>query len=471
MLNAKSVRASFAFGLLSVSGLAMAQPVAATLVIAEGQALPGTAGLVCSAVNSPFTDGNGKVGFTGNSSGGNFVWYDTGVVWLNTNATGNVLTGAEGTMGVSNSGGYIYSPAVDGNDAVWTQAGKLLADGDAIPGTGLFSVFNSRPTMSPDGTVYWVGGTTATQGGPTTNRSFFRVANPAAPVFELLISGGLTYGGLAITTSASNFSYDVSDNNAHRIHVLTATGPTATDLFVYFSTGDLVLAREGSPVPGGASGENYFAFRIPSTNNDGDTLIVADTNSATTTADEVILFNNVIIAREADIIDGVEFAGTVAGSSLSNRDEIAVVSSGATGRGPSTLYVGPAAAFRTQARALLSVGQSIDTNNDGACDAVVTGFNASNTIGPGVDLAENGVVYVNVDLTPCAGGTAVDGIIRLRYRCDADFNGDGSPDFFDYLDFVAAFDAQSPSADFNGDNSVDFFDYLDFVAAFDAGCD
>ena len=53
--------------------------------------------------------------------------------------------------------------------------------------------------------------------------------------------------------------------------------------------------------------------------------------------------------------------------------------------------------------------------------------------------------------------------------CEADFNGDQQVDFFDYLDFVAAFDAEDPSADFNGDNQVDFFDYLDFAAAFD-GC-
>jgi hypothetical protein len=52
--------------------------------------------------------------------------------------------------------------------------------------------------------------------------------------------------------------------------------------------------------------------------------------------------------------------------------------------------------------------------------------------------------------------------------CDADFNGDNQVDFFDYLDFVAAFDAEDSSADFNGDNQVDFFDYLDFASSFDA---
>lgn len=54
--------------------------------------------------------------------------------------------------------------------------------------------------------------------------------------------------------------------------------------------------------------------------------------------------------------------------------------------------------------------------------------------------------------------------------CAADFNGDGSLDFFDYLDFVQAYNDEDPSADFNRDGSIDFFDYLDFVLAYDAGC-
>ncbi len=55
-------------------------------------------------------------------------------------------------------------------------------------------------------------------------------------------------------------------------------------------------------------------------------------------------------------------------------------------------------------------------------------------------------------------------------RCPADFNQDGVVDFFDYLDFVDAFSAESMSADFNHDGVIDFFDYLDFVDAFSAGC-
>jgi len=55
-------------------------------------------------------------------------------------------------------------------------------------------------------------------------------------------------------------------------------------------------------------------------------------------------------------------------------------------------------------------------------------------------------------------------------RCSADFNQDGTVDFFDYLDFVAAFAANDPTSDFNTNAVIDFFDYLDFVAAFSSGC-
>jgi hypothetical protein len=63
------------------------------------------------------------------------------------------------------------------------------------------------------------------------------------------------------------------------------------------------------------------------------------------------------------------------------------------------------------------------------------------------------------------------GAIEFQPLCRADFNGDQTVDFFDYLDFVAAFDSETPRADYNEDGGVDFFDYLDFVADFDAGCE
>jgi hypothetical protein len=72
-----------------------------------------------------------------------------------------------------------------------------------------------------------------------------------------------------------------------------------------------------------------------------------------------------------------------------------------------------------------------------------------------------------------AGALALNGI-RIpsngSVACPADFNADTTVDFFDYLDFVAAFSSNDPGADFNADTTIDFFDYLDFVAAFSSPC-
>lgn len=72
--------------------------------------------------------------------------------------------------------------------------------------------------------------------------------------------------------------------------------------------------------------------------------------------------------------------------------------------------------------------------------------------------------------TRVQGPIAADRMIEITAPCAADFNGDGGADFFDYLDFVAAFATEDLASDVNGDFQVDFFDYLDFVAWFDRGC-
>jgi uncharacterized membrane protein len=89
------------------------------------------------------------------------------------------------------------------------------------------------------------------------------------------------------------------------------------------------------------------------------------------------------------------------------------------------------------------------------------------------------VGFMSDDGTAMAGSGTFNGQARTwlirnfdpsRLICAADFNLDRTLDLFDYLDFVSAFAANSPSADFNADTVIDFFDYLDFVSAFAAGC-
>lgn len=61
-------------------------------------------------------------------------------------------------------------------------------------------------------------------------------------------------------------------------------------------------------------------------------------------------------------------------------------------------------------------------------------------------------------------------IINTRPDCVADFNHDGSLNFFDVSAFLSAFSAQHPDADLNNDGQYNFFDISAFLSAFAQGC-
>jgi Ca2+-binding EF-hand superfamily protein len=48
----------------------------------------------------------------------------------------------------------------------------------------------------------------------------------------------------------------------------------------------------------------------------------------------------------------------------------------------------------------------------------------------------------------------------------ADFNGNGTVDFPDFLDFVGAFGSDQSKYDFDGSGTVDFPDFLKFASVF-----
>jgi hypothetical protein len=86
------------------------------------------------------------------------------------------------------------------------------------------------------------------------------------------------------------------------------------------------------------------------------------------------------------------------------------------------------------------------------------------------EVPENPAGYV-VRFSAAASSMSLDRVaLDAIARCVADFNADGFVDFFDYDDFVTAFEGGAGTADFNRDGFVDFFDYDDFVGAFEAGC-
>jgi hypothetical protein len=96
-------------------------------------------------------------------------------------------------------------------------------------------------------------------------------------------------------------------------------------------------------------------------------------------------------------------------------------------------------------------------NSAGLPDVTIGALGLAEVLSPGSVLR-----VLTGDYAPCA-------------LCPADFNADGTVDFFDYDDFVTCFEGGAcppggGGGDFNRDGSIDFFDYDDFVIAFNTPC-
>ncbi|MDF1810391.1 MAG: metallophosphoesterase family protein [Phycisphaerales bacterium] len=61
-------------------------------------------------------------------------------------------------------------------------------------------------------------------------------------------------------------------------------------------------------------------------------------------------------------------------------------------------------------------------------------------------------------------------IIKGSTLCNADFNGDGTLNFFDISEFLKEFTANEPNADINSDGLWNFFDVSQFLKSYRAGC-
>ncbi|MCH9649312.1 MAG: lamin tail domain-containing protein [Deltaproteobacteria bacterium] len=398
-------------------------PTPVTVIVQEGDTPTGGGGNAVTSLNAPFSNGDGEVGFTGNVDNGGsndaFVWFDTSIAWLNSSAVGVTLSGAEGTMGVGNNGEFIYSPSVDGSDSVWTHNGLLLSEDTQAPGfpAGTNSTFHSRPTMLPGGQSYWISGFNETGGTGTEGRILYTSSDSTPGTIAVVLRSDDMIGGLAIDRpSGLDFDYHLSDDASHHIQVLLMdTGSTTDDGHVYVD--GAFVARETDP---SGDGDNWDNFDTLSINNAGNYLFSGDTDGATS-SDEFIAYNGAIALREGDTVGGVTLtsAASVRAVSLNNLQQ-ALHLWGVSGGTEILFFASDASDLSGTSTPLLSTGDMVDVDGNGTADATVTDFNASSGIGPGLSLAEDGRILVEVDLDFGAGD--VEAIISLGPPADLVIN-------------------------------------------------
>ncbi len=92
--------------------------------------------------------------------------------------------------------------------------------------------------------------------------------------------------------------------------------------------------------------------------------------------------------------------------------------------------------------------------------------------GIGIDLATVGLSEARlVRITASDGqGPEIDAVSVVRSLCEADVDGNGSLDIFDFLEFQNRFVSGDARADFDESGAIDLFDFLAFQDAFAAGC-
>jgi hypothetical protein len=348
----------------------------------------------------------------GNEPGNEFVSNTINAVHLLNNGTIGSCDTQIGNVAFTMRPGLFY------NQALYHQAGGIdtvTSFGGSGDSTFAFStgLTADRFITTPDGAHAMFVGTIA--GSPS--RSVLVLDN------QIIIQNGQPPApGVANVGTVTNF--DLLSNGDWY-----AWGGYAAQGGFWAVKNGVLIARTGDPITAESSEHWGSTIYMATGNRTGDYVVAGSTDAPSATNEVIALNNSAVLAREGDMID------------LDNNgqdDDNAFI-----GRGSNSLSAYQNAMF--------------GVSDDGSCYFFANIHDAA-----GADLG-----------SPSFFGNP-NAFLRITFRgtvCEADFNGDAVLDFFDYLDFASAFDAEDISADFNGDQIVDFFDYLDFVAAFDAGCE
>jgi hypothetical protein len=274
-------------GTIALALPALAQPP--TLLLLEGDPLPGAPGRVIQSINNSAVNHDNGFAFGLNSSDGvttlSHFWGGHG------NGLDGAILRTEGTFGqyeqtsfetfygITNLLDIAYSPIANnldtgstGLDGVWLNDDPIAVEEEPYPHmAGWYWRFGSRPAATADGVIYWVGGITDTQGGSTDNYGLFYSA-AATP----LLLGGQNVTGLPeplSTVSTISFDYRFSALGTYYLGEVQVEASTAINNAMVIGmpqtgTAEVLMAggspvREGTVIPpavGGSDGEAWDNF-------------------------------------------------------------------------------------------------------------------------------------------------------------------------------------------------------------------
>jgi cysteine-rich repeat protein len=395
--------------------VADAAVVRGRIVLQDGDAPEGDSAVV--NVGAPVVNALGEVGFVGNlADGDHFVFIGTGVAWLGSDGTG-VFSSAEAAVDSNGFGRFVYPPDIDGLDALFGDAGLLGIEGQPAPalGNGIEYVFHTLPTMTADGTIYWIVGYDDDGDGINDGRALLRSEDGTPQSIEVLLRSGDQVDGFTIDVDVASIAnaYAVSEDGQHRIHVLGTTADATQDVFVRVD--ESFVLREGDAT---GDGDAWQVFDLTAINSSGNWMATGDTNGAVAT-DEFVAYNGAVVARE-----GSEVGGIVLGSPASLRhiaindlDQAAHVwgYESPDGFRESAFFVCDVGDFVASTQTLVTtVDDELDVDGDGVGDYTIADVSASAPTWSRV-MGETPFVYLAVVLDD--GAVSRDAMVELRVSC------------------------------------------------------
>ncbi len=138
---------------------------------------------------------------------------------------------------------------------------------------------------------------------------------------------------------------------------------------------------------------------------------------------------------------------------------------------------GSALSYRWQQQDLLNLSEFVDIDDGEVFDPFGNAFcfaSGATTHQLTLSQCTGAQVFRCVVTNSCSSAISTEVTLSFFDPCPADFDGDGTVDFFDYDAFVVCFEGgacpDGKTADFDNDGTVDFFDYDAFVQAFETPC-
>ncbi|MDH3522077.1 MAG: hypothetical protein OES32_00695 [Acidobacteriota bacterium] len=397
------------------------------VILEDGDVPEGANGAPVERINPAFTNGLGRPALAGALDRDGvedfFIWYDGSILWLNSDHPEDGLDGAEGTLGVSDTAEFVYSPLVNGVDSLWSDQGLVLGAGMAAPGFPEGSTVESinRPTMTPAGRSFWVSEVrTPLREGmkrrETVSQVLYTAADAGSSAIEPVLQSGDEVDGAVIAfMNGLRLEYQASDDGEHVIQVANVVDPERgrAALPAVYVDGTLPMRRGDETANG-----TFHDFDLVAINDHGHYLASGETD-ADSSGDHFLAYDGEPVLWESnETLDAVLLPqAVVEGISIDNRGR-AVHAWSTQGFGTEYLFFACDASRLADSTTLLASGTKFDFDGDGVSDVLVLKFNGGN--GPTLSLAEQDEVYLEVELL-YDDGTQVEAILEIALpACPSD---------------------------------------------------